>query len=70
MAKARSIFREKISKYVLDQAYAIPNIQGVTYTLWWPWIKGYSGERSIGYDNTIWQQYVWIDKAMKKSMGY
>ena len=70
MSQARKIFREKISKYVLDQAFGIPNIQGVAYTLWWPWLKGYSGERTIGYDNSTWPQYIWYDQALKKSMGY
>ena len=70
MRQAERIFREKISKYVLDQAYAIPNIEGTTYTMWWPWIKNYSGERSIGYDNQTWPENIWIDQDLKKSMGY
>ncbi len=68
--QAMRIYREKISKYVLEQAFAIPNIQGTYYTFWWPWIKNYSGERTTGYDDNLWPQYIWLDQELKKSMGH
>ncbi|MEK7353901.1 MAG: ABC transporter substrate-binding protein [Chloroflexota bacterium] len=67
---AMGMMRE-LTKYVLDQAYAIPGVKANTYRFWWPWIKNYSGEGSVGYFNTWnWTQWVWLDQVLKKSMGY
>ena len=61
----------ELMKYVLDQAWAIPRPQVALYTIWSPWIKNYSGEMSIGYGNTpSFAQFIWLDQALKKSMGY
>lgn len=67
--EAMRLFKE-IAKRAIEQAYAIPNVIGTYHNLWWPWIKNYSGEITIGYDNPNWQPYVWYDQALKKSMGY
>ena len=67
---AMKSWREKIAKYVVDQAYAIPNVIGYNYNIWWPWVRGYSGEGPVSYAQTIWMNYVWYDTAMKKSMGH
>lgn len=57
--------------YLIEQAYCIPTPRVPTYSMWWPWLKNYSGENSIGYWGTNqWTQYVWIDQALKESMGY
>ncbi len=57
--------------YLLEQAYMIPAPRVPTYAMWWPWVKNYSGENSIGYWKTDgFAAYVWIDEALKKSMGY
>ena len=57
--------------YLIEQAYCIPAPFYPTYTMWWPWVKNYSGEVFIGYwGNDHWNQFVWIDKDLKKSMGY
>jgi len=64
MAKTRELM-----KYVLAQAYVIPAASYPSYTYWWPWIKNYSGERSIGYFWVeSWPQYCWIDDSLKASM--
>ena len=68
--QAMKIWREKIAKYVLDQAYAIPNVLEFNHNFWWPWVRGYSGEGPVSYAQTIWPSYVWYDTALKKSMGY
>jgi peptide/nickel transport system substrate-binding protein len=70
LPKAMKIWREKLAKYVLDQAFAIPDVIGYNYNLWWPWLKGYSGEGPTSYAQTIWPNYIWYDSALKKSMGY
>jgi peptide/nickel transport system substrate-binding protein len=68
--QAQKIWREKLSKYVLDQAYAIPDVLSYNYTFWWPWLASYSGEFTLSYAQTTWYNYVWYDQALKKSMGY
>ena len=67
---AMKLWREKLAKYVLDQAYAIPNVIAYNYNVWWPWLANYSGEGPVSYAQTVWPNYVWIDQALKKSMGY
>ena len=68
--QAMKIWREKLAKYVLDQAYAIPDVLAYNYTFWWPWLRTYSGESTLSYAQTTWPNYVWYDTALKKSMGY
>ena len=67
---AMKIFKE-LMKHVLDQAYVVSRPIYPQPTFWWPWLKNYSGEQSIGYimGNT-WAKWVWIDQALKKSMGH
>ncbi len=61
----------ELAKYAVSQAYAIPVPYNYKYTFWWPWVKGYTGETSVGYYNVPnWVQYVWVDQELKKSMGY
>ena len=68
--QAMDLFRE-MSKHVMDQAYVIPRVTGYVTHFWWPWLKNYNGEESLGYYNTYnWAQYVWLDQDLKKSMGY
>ncbi len=66
---AMKITRE-LMKYVLDQAYCIPTPRYPQDVMWWPWLKGYSGEISVGYfSGDSWVRFIWIDQVMKKSMG-
>ncbi len=58
-------------KYVLDQAYAIPVSGNPQSVFWWPWLKNYTGEVAVGYlAQPNWIQWVWIDRDLKKTMGY
>lgn len=67
-AKADAIHKE-FMKYVLDQAWAIPYVYGQSYHLWWPWVKNFHGEMSVGYDNSfVFTKWVWMDESMKASM--
>ena len=68
--EAMKIWREKLAKYVLDQAYTVPDVLAYNYTFWWPWLANYSGEFTLSYAQTTWTNYVWYDTALKKSMGY
>jgi peptide/nickel transport system substrate-binding protein len=67
--EAMAIFKE-MSKYVVEQVYAIPEVRGYTYTMWWPWLKNYSGEITIGYDDYTFPQFLWYDQELKEAMGY
>ncbi len=67
--KAMSIFKENM-KYTLDQAYVISRPMYPQSSFWWPWLKNYTGEYSVGYVGyETWAQWVWVDENMKKSMG-
>ena len=68
--KLDATYREMLP-YLLSQAYVIPKPQAYSYVLWWPWIKNYHGENSIGNTNSWnWIQFVWYDQNLRKSMGY
>ena len=58
-----------LTKYVVDQAYVIPAVTSGYHTLWWPWVKNYSGELNIGYDDATYPTFVWYDQSLKKSIG-
>lgn len=67
-AKVDRIHRELLP-YLLEQAYVISLPAGYNYRFWWPWVKNYSGELSIGYYNTgNFVKYVWIDQELKRSI--
>lgn len=60
----------ELMKYMLAQAYSIPVPYVSQTTFWWPWLKNYDGEISVGYyDQPNWLTYSWIDQDLKKSMG-
>ncbi len=61
---------KEMTKYIVQQVWGIPQVTGYRYTYWWPWLRNYSGEFSIGYADYAWDRYVWLDKALKKSMGH
>ncbi len=64
------VFKD-LMKYVLDQAYVVSRPIYPQTTFWWPWIKAYSGEQTVGYFMyESWATFIWIDQGLKKSMGY
>ena len=69
VAEADRLHKE-LMKYVLDQAWVIPQVVAPTYTLWWPWVKNYSGEANVGYNDRCFARWVWYDQELKKSIGY
>jgi peptide/nickel transport system substrate-binding protein len=67
-AKVDAIHRD-LMPYLLEQAYVLVLPRGYTYRFWWPWVKNYSGEGSVGYWNgPSWTKYVWIDQNLKQSV--
>jgi hypothetical protein len=68
--EAMRLFRE-LMKYFLDQAYVVTAPHYAQSNFYWPWLKNYSGEYMIGYyDQYYWAAYIWIDEALKESMGH
>lgn len=57
-----------LMKYVLAQAWVIPNPEPAAYQFWWPWVKNYDGERTVGYFDADWETWVWLDQGLKSSM--
>jgi len=52
------------------EAYQIDLPAGYSYFLWWPWLKGWHGETTIGYWNDYTQfQYLWIDTELREELS-
>jgi peptide/nickel transport system substrate-binding protein len=63
--KAKAIFKG-LMPYVLEQAWGIPAPTAPQFTVWWPWVKNYHGENSIGRDNSYnYAMFIWVDQAVK-----
>ncbi len=57
--------------FILEQCVAIWCPVPRTFTMWWPWVQNYSGEWGLGCDDEqLHLDYMWVDQALKKSMGY
>jgi peptide/nickel transport system substrate-binding protein len=55
--------------YILEQSWAIPKPNAYIYVVWWPWVKNWNGELSVGYYNSPnYLKYEWIDLALKQKM--
>jgi hypothetical protein len=53
----------------MDQDWAVPYPKAPGYRLWWPWVKNYHNEFSIGYWNEgNWAKWTWIDQDLKAKM--
>ena len=61
-----------ILQYVMGQAYTLETPLPYSYIGWWPWVNGYNGEMIMGGrpNQNNYPKYIWIDQALKKSMGY
>jgi peptide/nickel transport system substrate-binding protein len=57
--------------HILEQSWILFLPAPYTYTLWWPWVKNFSGEYSLGAGHfNNFPRYIWIDQDLKKTMGY
>ncbi len=57
--------------YELSQVWGVWLPCPYYYVMWWPWVKGYQGEVTLGWDNqTKYVHYIWTDMSQKKAMGY
>ncbi len=57
--------------YELSQCWGVFLPCPYYYVMWWPWVKGYHGEVTLGWDNQgKYAHYVWVDMAQKRAMGH
>ncbi len=55
----------------LQSAWAIFMPVGYQYNLWWPWTQNYYGINWTGWAGVWqWTKYLWMDSALKTSMGH
>jgi peptide/nickel transport system substrate-binding protein len=67
-AKCMQISRD-LMPYLLEQAYVITVPSPYSYNMWWPWVKNYHGEYSVGYYNFfLSSKYTWRDQTLKKQL--
>ena len=67
-AKATEALRG-IHPYILEQAYTCETPSPYLWTFWTPWIKGYSGETTVGYSNWFnFPRWAWCDQELKAQM--
>jgi peptide/nickel transport system substrate-binding protein len=63
---------QEADRYAIEKHWALYTFPIVTYNIWQPWLKGYSGEEATGGGGVgyavVWAR-LWIDQAMKQSMG-
>ncbi|MCY4484436.1 MAG: ABC transporter substrate-binding protein [Spirochaetaceae bacterium] len=57
---------------VMTEHWLIPLAMNGNYRVWWPWLKSYRGEFRLGTDYGFGHVFarVWVDQALKESMGY
>ena len=57
--------------YVLEQCWSIEFPTSYSYIAWWPWLKSYQGETSVGFWNApAFIRYLWLDLELKEEMGF
>jgi peptide/nickel transport system substrate-binding protein len=62
---------KKLVVYAIEQDPAVILPQSYNYTVWWPWVKNYYGERRVGQQRSgPIHARTWIDQELKKKMGY
>jgi len=62
---------KELAAYLLKNVYAVQALHYPLYNVWWPWLKNYTGESSVGYMTfDSWVQFVWVDQELKAQMGY
>jgi len=61
---------KKANLHALSQAYYIYLPTPYVYRMWWPWLKNYHGEHSVGFQDVWrWPKFIWIDQELKAEMA-
>ncbi len=68
--KRKTMLRE-MTVEIMDKAPYIWLPTPYVYAAWWPWVKNYGGEMSVGSirPGPIYAR-IWIDQELKKKLGY
>ncbi|MBL8331600.1 MAG: ABC transporter substrate-binding protein [Rubrivivax sp.] len=69
--RVRQVKVRQMTRVVLEKAPVIFLPSSYVYTGWWPWVKNYGGELRAGSERPgPIHARIWVDQALKKSMGY
>jgi len=69
-AERTELMREA-TMYDASQCFNIYLPFAQAFNFWWPWVKGYQGERKLDiYNNGGVYTYLWLDQKIKKEMGF
>ena len=65
------IYSEAMLKTMREVA-SVPLASAPGRNYWWPWVKNYFGEQTVGDDGMFsgLARFIWIDEALKESMGF
>jgi len=69
--RVRQVKVRLMTRQILSQAPLLMLPTSYVYTGWWPWVKNYGGELSVGAlrDGPIFAR-AWVDQALKKKLGF
>jgi len=61
-----------ITPHILDNAPYVFMPAPHAFTMWWPWVQNFRGETNVGSTSigNLARIYIWLDPALKESMGY
>ena len=69
--RVRQVKVRLMTRQVLEKAPLIVLPTAYVYTGWWPWVKNYGGELRAGSERPgPIHARIWVDQALKKSMGF
>ena len=59
----------KFTPYILDMAGTVNPPGPYQFALWWPWLRDFNGEFSVGqWNRHEAYKYIWVDQEMKEEM--
>ena len=62
-------YGKEAAVYILGENKQIPMPSPFVYAFWWPWLKSYHGEFSVGFcTRTDTAKYLWIDQDLREEM--
>ncbi len=62
---------KSMTREIVDKAPYVWLPTPYTYTAWWPWVKNYGGELRVGSERPgPIHARMWIDRDLKKKLGY
>lgn len=64
------IYKDEIVPRLFWEAWVVGWPASTNHSFWWPWLKNYNGANIKGPFAGFPNQYIWIDRTFKKSMGY